>query len=104
MYVTAMNEGAVPCISNAVDLLKSSECQRALESAIIVFEQCMTEQLNGKLPVDHKTLEAVQKMAHDAALKQYHSGALFDDEGTYLKKLSVSLYLINIYHLNLFPI
>lgn len=90
-----MNEGSVPCISNAVDMLRETECQQALDASIIIFDNCMVENLKGKMPVESDVIEGIQKMAHDAAVKHYHSAALFDEKGTFLEKLSVSYTLFS---------
>ena len=94
MYVRCINDGAVPCISNAVDLLKHNECQRALEAAVAVFEHMMNEYLKGRIPVEHKIIAEIQGAAHQAALDEYKKGALFDEGQEYTKKLAVSCTLV----------
>ena len=91
MYVKCMNGGAVPCISNAVKLLKHSECQRALEGALSVFEHVMNEHLEGRFPVEHRIMTQIQEAAHKAALDHYKEHALFDDGQEYLKRLVVRM-------------
>ena len=93
-YVKCMNEGGVPCISTAVELLKNNECQRALESALAVFEQKMKEQLESRVPVENDIIEEIQIAAHQAAMDTYKRGALFDKEGKYITKLMVNCTMI----------
>lgn len=85
-----MNSGSVPCISTAVEMLKHTECQRAVEEAASLFDQYMTQDLNGRLPVTQDELTHVQKAASGRALDHYQKKALFDKDGTYVQKLTVS--------------
>lgn len=47
MYVEAINNGGIPCISSAMDLLKSHECQRALDEALSIYTDVMDNKLKG---------------------------------------------------------
>ena len=89
-YVEAINNGAIPCIASAVELLKNNECRRAMEEAASMFDATMSEELQGRLPVQVEELTRVQKVAHARALEVYRKGALFDSAQTYVSKLSVS--------------
>lgn len=49
MYVETMNEDGIPCIANAVELLKNNECQKALDGALSAFVQIMDNNLKGNV-------------------------------------------------------
>ena len=88
-YVERINEREVPSISSAVELMKSSECGRAMVKAIALYDTTM-DKLEGEMPVTVENLTHAHKDAHEQAVKLYQKGALFDNDRTYITKLCVS--------------
>lgn len=100
-YVDAFNNGAIPCISNALDLLKYKECRRALEEAIKLYDSTLSECLNGLLPVSQEEMSSTLKSAHTIALDHYCKQAIFDKEGEYVNKLTEEMEAVSKKHIDL---
>ena len=86
-----MNKGAVPCISSAVELMKSNECRRAMEQAESLYDSIM-HKLKCRLPVEVEELSNMHRDANNKTVELYQKGALFDSDDTYINTLHVSYF------------
>lgn len=86
-YVKALNDGAVPCIGSAVDLMRETECQRAIDLAVKVYKEDIENDIVPKLPMTSSDLSTQCKAIYQKAIDVYIKESLFDEKGEHQKKL-----------------
>lgn len=93
MYVGAMNSGRVPNIESSVEMLKNNECQQALEESIRHYTSQVQAHVVPRLPIMVDEVSQWHKQISDGALTVYKQRALFDDDGVYVNKFMVRVFV-----------
>lgn len=86
-YIRSINEGSCPTISNAWTYVCQSQCIKAMEESIALYETQMKENLRDRLPLSIQDLKAIHVEAKQSALTNFRHKAVGDEVAPYEEEL-----------------
>ncbi|OMJ93442.1 hypothetical protein SteCoe_3558 [Stentor coeruleus] len=86
-YINAINKGAVPTIENAWTYICKTECNRALQEALNLYEVNIEEVLSNKFPLDEEELKNIHKEAKAASELIFEKKSIGEDKEAFKKEL-----------------
>lgn len=88
-YVSAIRDGAVPCIENAVDAMAQIENARAMEEGVQLYRKLFQEDVIFPTP-DSETLPVVHSKALSSAIKHFLDKVFCDKNQEFQIRMNVS--------------
>ena len=93
-YVESINKGAVPNIESAWQYICKSECGKAVEESIKMFEENLTEFVDVRIPMDEDELKAQFDEAKKESLQAFTKRAVGGVSEEYVRELKGKMKLI----------
>lgn len=90
-YVVAINNGAIPNIENAWNYICKNECSKAIEDALIRFEEILKENVIVKIPMEEDELKEQYVEAKKEAKILFNKKAVGNISEEYIKELKVKM-------------
>ncbi len=87
-YVEAIRSGVVPCIENAVVTMATIENAKAVEAALDLYKNLMSERVAMPTP-NEETLTAAHNVTLKETVQHFLSKAVFDSDHAYQEELNV---------------
>ena len=86
-YISAINKGAVPTIENAWTYICKTECSRALQDSLNLYEATLNEALSSNFPMDEEDLKQIHQDSKTAAETLFEKRAIGEEKENFRKEL-----------------
>ena len=92
-YVESINKGAVPNIETAWQYICKSECGKAVEESMKMFEENLTDFVDARIPMDEDELKAQFDEAKKESLQAFMKKAVGGISEEYVRELKGKMKL-----------
>ena len=90
-YIAAINKGAVPTIENAWTYICKTECSRALQDSLNLYEATLNEALSTRFPMDEEDLKQIHQESKAAAETLFEKRSIGEEKENFKKELAEKL-------------
>lgn len=90
-YITAINNGAAPCIENTWSYLCRNQMQKVYAESEEMYEKAINEKLEEDFPMPDEELKSIHKECRNLSLGYFKSNAVGDECEEYLTRLKEAI-------------